>query len=60
MTNLAGDHGDHRAIGKWLVMAAKEEGNLTERAASRAAKEVDDVAIGRYDHRIERQNGIKM
>jgi len=60
MTNLAGEHGDHRAIGKWLVMAAKAEGNLTERAASRAAKEVDDVAIGRYDHRISRSGGIKL
>jgi len=60
MTNLAGEHGDHRAIGKWLVMAAKAEGNLTERAAARAAKEVDDVAIGRYDHRISRSGGIKL
>lgn len=57
MTNIAGEHGDHRTIGKWLVMAAKAEGNLTERAASRVAKEVDDVAIGRYDHRIE-QRGV--
>jgi len=60
MTNLAGEHGDHRAIGKWLMMAAKAEGNLTERAAVRAAKEVDDVALGRYDHRIEQRGGIKM
>jgi len=60
MTNLAGEHGDQRAIGKWLVMAAKAEGNLTERAASRAAKEVDDVAIGRYDHRINRSGGMKL
>jgi len=60
MTNLAGEHGDHRAIGKWLVMAAKAEGNLTERAAARAAKEVDDVAIGRYDHRIEQRGGMKI
>jgi len=54
MTNLAGEHGDHRAIGKWLMMAAKEDGNLTERAAVRTAKEVDDVALGKYDHRIKR------
>jgi len=60
MTNLAGEHGDHRAIGKWLVMAAKAEGNLTERATNRAAKEVDDVAIGRYDHRINRSGGVKL
>jgi len=60
MTNLAGEHGDYRAIGKWLVMAAKAEGNLTERATARAAKEVDDVAIGRYDHRISRSGGIKL
>jgi len=60
MTNLAGEHGDHRAIGKWLVMAAKTEGNLSERAANRAAKEVNDIAIGRYDHRINRNGGIKL
>jgi len=60
MTSIAGEHGDHRAIGKWLVMAAKAEGNRTERAAARAAKEVDDVAIGRYDHRINRNSGMKL
>jgi len=59
MKNLAGEHGDHRTIGKWLVMAAKAEGKLTERAANRASKEVDDVAIGRYDHRISRSGSIK-
>jgi len=60
MTNFAGKRGDHRAIGKWLVMAAKAEGNLTEKSATRAAKEVDDVAIGRYDHRINRNSGMKL
>jgi len=60
MTHLAGEHGDHCAIGKWLAMAAKAEGNLTERAAVRAAKEVDDVALGRYDQRINRSGGMRM
>jgi len=60
MTNFAGKRGDHLAIGKWFVMAAKAEGNLTERASARAAKEVDGVAIGRYDHRINSNIGLKM
>jgi len=60
MTHLAGEHGDHRTIGKWLVMAAKVEVNLSERAATRAAKEVDDVAIGKCDHRINRSGEMKL
>jgi len=60
MTHLAGEHGDHRAIGKWLMMAAKAEGKFSERATNRAAKEVDDVAVGRYDHCINRSGGIHL
>lgn len=59
MTNFAGEHGDHCAVGKWLVLAAKADGNLSEREAAHAEREVNDVAIGRYDWRINR-NCLKM
>jgi len=33
---------------------------LSERATARTAKEVDDVALGKYDRRIEQREGMKM
>ncbi len=46
------------AVGNWLVNFARDKGKLTEAQTDRAYSEVDDVAKGRYDWRIER-GGIK-
>lgn len=46
------------AVGNWLVNFARDKGDLTEAQTDRAYSEVDDVAEGRYDWRIER-GGIK-
>lgn len=52
LTNYAKEPSDQRYVGKWLVLAAKADGNLSEREAAHAEKEVDDVVIGKYDWRI--------
>ena len=41
-------------VGNWLSIYAEQKGNLNEREFDKAAKEVDDVAEGRYDWRISR------
>lgn len=42
------------AVGNWLVGYSGIKGRLSNQERSRAQKEVDDVAEGRYDWRIER------
>lgn len=42
------------AVGNWLVGYSGIKGRLTNQERNRAQKEVDDVAEGRYDWRIER------
>ena len=47
------------AIGKWLVGFSAIKGKLSEQEENRVQKEVDDVAKGLYDWRIEQeQKGI--
>ena len=46
------------AVGNWLVSFARDKGKFTHLQADLANKEVDDVAEGRYDWRIERSRGI--
>ena len=48
---------DRKLVGKILVDYAQDEGELNEQEMNRAQNEVRDVAIGRYDHIIERANG---
>ena len=48
---------DRKLVGKILVDFAQDEGELTDQEVSRAQNEVTDVAIGRYDHIIDRANG---
>ncbi|MGN0281578.1 MAG: mobilization protein, partial [Prevotella sp.] len=43
------------AIGNWLVGYSGIKGRLSSQERNRAQKEVDDVAKGRYDWRIERK-----
>lgn len=60
ITKFAAEHGDQQSAGKWLVMAAKTSGKLSEQATLRAEKEVVDVATGKYDYRINRNGGVKL
>lgn len=46
------------AVGNWLVGYSGIKGRLTNQERNRAQKEVDDVAEGRYDWRIERGSKI--
>ncbi len=58
MIKIAGEDGNHRAVGDWLVQVAAEE--LDGNEIRRAQKEVDSVASGEYDWRMERDsNGLK-
>ena len=48
---------DRKLVGRILVEFAQDEGRFTEQEVSRAQNEVTDVAVGRYDHIIQRANG---
>jgi hypothetical protein len=48
---------DRQLVGKILVDFAQNEGELSDQEMSRAQNEVTDVAVGLYDHIIERANG---
>ena len=53
MVGIAGNDGDHKAVGKWLVQVAQKVVELAEEDIYRTQKEVDDVASGKYDWRID-------
>lgn len=60
MVRIAGEDGDHKAVGDWLVQVAATAERLDSSEIRRAQKEVDSVASGEYDWRIERDNdGLK-
>ncbi len=60
METYADTEDDKIAIGNWLVGVSVIKGGLSEQEENRAQKEVDDVAKGLYDWRIERgSNGIQ-
>ena len=60
MVRIAGEDGDHKAVGDWLVQVAATAEGLDISEIRRAQKEVDSVASGEYDWRIERDNnGLK-
>ena len=54
MDDFASLTDDRKLVGKILVYYAQYEGKLTNQEADRSQRQVDDVAIGRYDHIIER------
>lgn len=61
MVGIVGNDGDHKAVGNWLVQVAKKVGELAEEEIYRTQKEVDDVASGKYDWRIDnivKENGL--
>ena len=54
------DKEDYRAIGTFLVFTADKKENLSNSEYSKAVREVDDVAIGRYEQVQKRGNSMKM
>jgi len=60
MIRIAGEDGNHRAVGDWLVQVAAAAEELDGNEIRRAQKEIDSVALGEYDWRMERDsNGLK-
>jgi hypothetical protein len=53
MDTYADTKDDRIAVGNWLVIFARDKGKLTNLQTDCASKEVDAVAEGRYDWRIE-------
>ena len=56
MDTYADTEDEKIAIGNWLVGFSAIKGGLSEQEENRAKKEVDDVAKGQYDWRLEREN----
>ena len=51
---------DNRAIGTFLVFTADKKENLSNSEYRKAVREVDDVAIGRYEQAQKRGNSLKL
>lgn len=54
------DKEDYRAIGTFLVFTADEKKSLSNSEYRKVTREVDDVAIGRYEQAQKRGNLIKL
>ena len=54
------DKEDYRAIGTFLVFTADKKEPLSNSEYRKVAREVDDVAIGRYEQAQKRGNSMKM
>ena len=54
------DKEDYRAIGTFLVFTADEKESLSNSEYRKVAREVDDVAIGRYEQAQKRGNSLKL
>ena len=51
---------DYRAIGTFLMFTADKKEGLSNSEYRKAAREVDDVAIGRYEQTQKRGNSMKL
>ena len=51
---------DYRAIGTFLVFTADKKEGLSNSEYSKATREVDDVAIGRYEQAQKCGNSMKL
>lgn len=58
MVDLAGDHGNHVAVGNFLVQTAAEQGKLSDREMDFAYEEVDRVANHEYDRQLSGEVSI--
>ena len=54
------DKEDYRAIGTFLVFTADKKENLSNSEYCKAVREVDDVAIGRYEQAQKRGSSMKL
>jgi hypothetical protein len=54
------DKEDYRAIGAFLVYTADKQESLSNCEYRKAAREVDDVAIGSYEQTQKRGNSMKL
>ena len=54
------DKEDYRTIGTFLVFTADKKENLSNSEYRKAVREVDDVAIGRYEQAQKRGNSLKL
>ena len=54
------DKDDYRAIGTFLVFTADKKENLSNSEYRKATREVDDIAIGRYEQAQKRGNSMKL
>ena len=54
------DKEDYRAIGTFLVFTADKKETLSNSEYCKASREVDDMAIGRYEQAQKRGNSIKL
>ena len=54
------DKEDYRAIGTFLVFTADTKESLSNSEYHKAIREVDDVAIGRYEQEQKRGYSMKM
>ena len=54
------DKEDYRTIRTFLVFTADKKENLSNSEYSKAVREVDDIAIGRYEQAQKRGNSLKL
>ena len=54
------DREDYRAIGTFLVFTADKKESLSNSEYRKASREVDDIAIGRYEQAQKRGNSLKL
>ena len=54
------DKEDYKTIGTFLMFTADKKENLSNSEYRKAVREVDDVAIGRYEQAQKRGNSLKL
>lgn len=54
------DKEDYKTIGTFLVFAADKKKTMSSSEYHKATREVDDIAIGRYEQSIERGSSMKV
>ena len=54
------DKEDYRAIGTFLVFTADKKENLSNSEYCKATREVDDIAIGKYEQAQKLGNSMKL
>lgn len=60
MINYSNSSTDYQSVGKWLVLAAQRENNLTAKEVAKAEKEVTNFVLGHYNKMLGRNRGISL